>query len=125
MYDIRSLQKKVSSICNNCGSFSDFDLSSIYTTVIVKLSIDSDCATSVWRTVVITPVPECIPISGHGDLKGNDTVQIHFYYSYTLRIFFHAARFAYHKMKDANQLGASSKLRKKEICEGRLGILEF
>ena len=58
-------------------------------------------------------------------LKGNDTVQIHFYYSYKLRICFHTVRFAYPKMTDAKKLGASMKLRKKEIFGGWLGILEF
>ena len=37
---------------------------------------------------------------------------------------FHTVKFAYHKMKDA-KLGASMKLRKKEIFEGGWGILEF
>ena len=32
--------------------------------------------------------------------------------------FFHTARFAYPKMKDAKKLSASMKLRKKEIFEG-------
>ena len=39
--------------------------------------------------------------------------------------FFHTVRFANHKMKDAKKLGASIKLRKKEIFEGGWGILEF
>ena len=58
-------------------------------------------------------------------LKGNHTVQLHFNYSYNLRIFFHTVRFAYHKMRDAKKLGASIKLRKKEIFEGGWGILEY
>ena len=37
-------------------------------------------------------------------VKGNDTVQIHFNYSYKLRIFFHTGRFAYRKMKDAKKI---------------------
>ena len=51
-------------------------------------------------------------------VKGNDTVQIHFNYSYKLWIFFHTVRFAYHKMNDAKKLGAPIQLRKKEIVEG-------
>ena len=39
--------------------------------------------------------------------------------------FFHTVRFAYHKMKDTKKLGASIKLRKKDIFEGGWGILEF
>ena len=39
--------------------------------------------------------------------------------------FFHAVRFAYRKMKDAKKLGASIKLRKKEIFEDGWGLLEF
>ena len=31
--------------------------------------------------------------------------QIHFYYSFKLRIFFHTIRFAYRKMKDAKKIG--------------------
>ena len=58
-------------------------------------------------------------------LTGNDAVQIHFNYSYKLRIFFHTVRFAYRKMKDGKKLGASIKLRKKEIFEDGWGILEF
>ena len=58
-------------------------------------------------------------------LKGNNTVQIHFYYSYKDRIFFHTVRFAYRKMKDAKKLCASIKLRKKEMFECGWGILEF
>ena len=58
-------------------------------------------------------------------LKGKDTVQIHFNYSYKLLIIFHTVRFAYRKIKDAKKLGASIKLRKKEIFEGGWGILEF
>ena len=50
-------------------------------------------------------------------LKGKVTVQIHFNYSYKLRIFFHTVRYAYRKMKDAKKLCASIKLRKKEIFE--------
>ena len=38
------------------------------------------------------------------ELKGNDTVQLHFNYSYKLRIFFHTVRFAYDKMKDAKTI---------------------
>ena len=57
--------------------------------------------------------------------KGNDTIQIHFNYSYKLWIFFHTVSFAYHKMKYAKKLGASIQLRKKEIFEGGWGILEF
>ena len=37
-------------------------------------------------------------------LKENDTVQIHFNYSYKLRIFFHTVGFAYDKMKDAYKI---------------------
>ena len=51
-------------------------------------------------------------------LKGNDTVQIHFYYSYKLRIFFHTIRFVHHKMKDAKKLGASIELRNKVLKVG-------
>ena len=58
-------------------------------------------------------------------VKGNDTVQIHCNYSYKLRIFFHTVRFAYRKLKDAKKLGASIKLRKKEIFEDGWGILEL
>ena len=58
-------------------------------------------------------------------LKGNDIVQIHFNYSYKRLIFFHTIRFAYCKMKDAKKLGASIKLRKKDIFEDGWGILEF
>ena len=32
--------------------------------------------------------------------------------------FFHTVRFAYRKMKDAKKIGASMKLREKEIFEG-------
>ena len=59
------------------------------------------------------------------ELKGNDTVQIHFNYSYKLRIFFHTVRFAYRMMKDAKKMGASIKLRKNEVFEDGWGILEF
>ena len=55
----------------------------------------------------------------------NDTVHIHFNYSYKLRLFFHTVRFAYHKMTDAKKLGAFVKLRKKEIVEDGWGIIEF
>ena len=58
-------------------------------------------------------------------LKGNDTVQIHFKYSYKLRIFFHTVRFAHRTMKHAKKLGASIKLRKTEICDVGWGIVEF
>ena len=58
-------------------------------------------------------------------LKGNDTVQLHFKYSYKLRIIFHTVRSAYRKMKDGKKLGASIKLRKKKIVEGGCRILEF
>ena len=55
----------------------------------------------------------------------NYTVQIHFNYSFKLRIFSHAVRFAYRKIKDAKEVGASIKLREKEIFEDEWGILEF
>ena len=39
--------------------------------------------------------------------------------------FFHTAGVAYRKMNDAKKLGASIKLRKKEMFEGGWGILGF
>ena len=57
-------------------------------------------------------------------LKEDDTVQIHFNYSYKLRIFFHTLTFVYHKMK-MQKMGASIKLRKKQIFEGGWDILEL
>ena len=40
-------------------------------------------------------------VNALAQLKENDTVQLHFNYSYKLRIIFHTLRFAYRKMKDA------------------------
>ena len=39
------------------------------------------------------------------NLKGNGTVQIHFNFSYKLRIIFYTVRFAYRKMKEATKIG--------------------
>ena len=58
-------------------------------------------------------------------LKGNDAVQIHFNYSYKLRIIFCIVRFAYRKLKDAKKLSASIQLRKKEIFKDEWSIFEF
>ena len=78
----------------------------------------------------LSHLTQAIAISNHLSLnckmlKGNDTVQIHFNYSYKLWIFFHTVRFAYRKVKDARKLGASNNLRKKEIFEDVWSILEF
>ena len=80
-----------------------------------------------WRIVVpvSSDVDRAVVSLIDDGLKGNDTVQIHFNYSYKLRIFFHIVRFAYHKMTDAKKLGASIKLREKEIDEGEWDLLQF
>ena len=58
-------------------------------------------------------------------LKRNDIVQIHFNYSYKLRIFFTLLDSHIVRWKIQKKSGAFIKLRKKEIVEDGWGILEF
>ena len=59
-----------------------------------------------------------------GRLKGNDIFQIHFNYSYKLRIILHTVRIAYRKMKDAKN-GCFRYVKKERSYLRWVAILEF